>query len=81
MNLLQFHLKWSQQRMKQIANWKRSDKTFEVGDLMYLRLQPYRKHIMRKLQNQKLSPKFFGPFSMEAKVGSIPYKLALPTSS
>lgn len=32
---------------------------------------------MRKLKNQKLSPEFFGPFSVEAKVGTIAYKLAL----
>ncbi|KAG8485932.1 hypothetical protein CXB51_019279 [Gossypium anomalum] len=40
--LLQFYLKKAQTRMKQFADKHRSEKSFQVGDLVYLRLQPYR---------------------------------------
>lgn len=32
----------AQRIMKQLANKKRSDKVFDVGDLVYLKLQPYK---------------------------------------
>ncbi|KAA3477031.1 BSD domain-containing protein 1-A-like [Gossypium australe] len=67
--------------MKQIANRKSSNTTFIVGDLVYLKLYPYRKLTGRKLRNLKLSIKYFRPFPMEVKIGSISYKLALLAGS
>ncbi|KAK8304271.1 hypothetical protein V6Z12_D04G210300 [Gossypium hirsutum] len=79
--LLQFHLKRSQERVKQMADRSRFEGEFTVGDLVYLKLQPYRQHTVRKLRNQKLSPKYVGPFPVEAKIDVIAYKLVLPTGS
>ncbi|XP_017644297.1 uncharacterized protein LOC108484927 [Gossypium arboreum] len=76
--LLRFHLKRTQERMKQMVDRKRSDREFQVGDLVYPRLQPYRQHSMRKIKNQKLSPKYFEPYLVEAKVGKVAYRLQLP---
>ncbi|KAA3452528.1 BSD domain-containing protein 1-A-like [Gossypium australe] len=42
--LLQFHLKRAQNRMKHFVDCIRSDRTFQVGNLVYLKLQPYRQH-------------------------------------
>lgn len=39
--LLQFHLKRAKNRMKQFADKRRSERSFQLGDLVYLRLQPY----------------------------------------
>ena len=40
-DLVKHHLSCSQQRMKHQANKHRREKVFAIGDLVYLRLQPY----------------------------------------
>ncbi|XP_016700231.1 uncharacterized protein [Gossypium hirsutum] len=79
--LLQFHLKRSQERMKQMIDRRRSEREFTVGNLVYLKLQPYIQHTMRNIRNQKLFPKYVGPFPVEAKTGIGAYKLLFPIRS
>ncbi|KAA3469278.1 Retrotransposable element Tf2 [Gossypium australe] len=79
--VLKFHLTRAQDRMKQIADKRWSERDFQVGDLVYLKLQPYRQHSLRKFKNQKLAPLYFGPFPVEACVGEVTYKLLLPPSA
>ncbi|KAA3469442.1 polyprotein [Gossypium australe] len=40
-----------------------------------------KQHSLQKLRNQKLSPKYFGPYPVEAKVGEVPYKWKLPVGA
>nr|GEU49498.1 ribonuclease III domain-containing protein [Tanacetum cinerariifolium] len=75
--LLKFNLKKAQDRMKSQAD-KRSDRSFEVNDWVYLKLQPYRQLTVRQ---HKFSSKFFGPFQVLAKVGKVAYKLKLPDNA
>ena len=42
LKLIKFHLQRAQNRMKQKADKKRLDKNFELHDLVYVKLQPYR---------------------------------------
>ncbi|GMI64849.1 hypothetical protein HRI_000154200 [Hibiscus trionum] len=63
------------------ADKNRSDREFVVRDLVYLKLQPYRQQSVQSRHNQKLAPKWFGPFLVEAKVGKVAYKLKLPVGS
>lgn len=80
--MLKFHLQRAKDKMKLMAD-RRSDRTFEIGDLMYLKLQPYRHHTIRekKKRNPKLAPNFFGSFPVEARVGKVTYRLTLPPGS
>jgi len=64
--------------MKQQANKNRSEREFSVGDMVYLKLQPYVQAIVAPRSNQKLSFWFYGPFRVLARVGKVAYKLELP---
>lgn len=48
---------------------------------MYLKLQPYKETIVRHVLNQKLGPKYFGPFVVNANIGQGAYRLKLPEGS
>lgn len=66
--------------MKKIDDRKRSDREFAVGDFLYVKLQPYRQHLLKWFRNQKSSPRYFGTFPMEAGVVNVAYKLTLPAT-
>jgi hypothetical protein len=52
-----------------------------VGDLVFLKLQPYIQSSLAPRSNQKLAFKFFGPYTVIQKVGLVAYMLDLPTTS
>jgi hypothetical protein len=79
--LLKQHLLCAQARMKKQADKHRSERTFEVGESVYLKLQPYIQTSVSNRSNNKLSFKFFGPYEILQKVGSVTYKLKLPDGS
>ncbi|GJV38796.1 hypothetical protein Tco_1417236 [Tanacetum coccineum] len=64
--------------MKVVADKRRSEREFVVNDWVYLKLQPYRQHTLRKHKQHKLTQKYYGPFRIIAKMGKVAYKLELP---
>jgi hypothetical protein len=67
--------------MKKAADKNRSERNFEVGDHVFVKLQPYVQSSLAPRANQKLAFRFFGPFPIVSKIGTVAYKLPLPPSS
>ena len=59
----------------------RVERQFEVGDLVYLRLQPYRQCTLKQKGAEKLKPRFYGPYRVTRRIGEVAYELELPTGS
>lgn len=78
---VQQHLLRAQQRMKAQADKHRTERSFEVGEFVFLKLQPYLQSSVAPRANHKLAFKFYGPFQILARVGEVAYELALPASS
>lgn len=73
---LKDNLHKAQERMTYYADQRRFEKEFLVGDLVYLKLQPYRQSSIALGKNLKLSSKYYGPFKILTKI-----KLDLPPES
>ena len=78
--IIKQHLLRAQQRMKVQADKGRSERQFEVGSLVYLKLQPYIQTSVPPRSNQKLAFRFYVPFKILKRIGNIAYHLDLPES-
>ena len=67
--------------MKVMADQKRSNLQFQVGDMVLLKLQPYTQSSIANRPFPKLSFKYFGPYKVLEKVGEVAYRLELPNDS
>lgn len=67
--------------MKKAADRHRRDVHFDVGDWVYLKLQPYHLRSIAKRPNEKLSPRFYSPFQVAAKIRQVAYHLQLPSDA
>ncbi|KAD1118208.1 hypothetical protein E3N88_43279 [Mikania micrantha] len=81
LSLLKTNLLKAQHRMKLAADKTRRDLQFQVGDWVYVKLQPYRQGSLRLQIHYKLGRRYFGPYPVLARVGPVAYKLALPDSA
>lgn len=79
--LIQLQLHRAQQRMKAQADKHRVEKEFQVGDMVYMKLQPYVQSTVAARSNKKLSFRFYGPYKIMERVGLVAYKLQLPPGS
>ena len=61
--------------MKAQANKGHRDVSFEVGDMVLLKLRPYCHNCLVLGANEKLSPHFYGTFKILEKIGSVAYRL------
>ncbi|XP_075645875.1 uncharacterized protein LOC142617069 [Castanea sativa] len=81
LDTLKTHLVATQARMKFQADKNRQDRSFEVRDWVFLRLQTYRQQSLASKGRWKLSPMYFGLFQVLQKIGPVSYKLDLQPES
>jgi hypothetical protein len=82
LQILKDNLTMAQNHMKQQADQHCGERIFEVEDWVFLRLQPYKQMSLKQAKkDNKLSPKYYGPFKVLQRIGTMTYKLEFPTSS
>ncbi|KAI3685830.1 hypothetical protein L6452_35090 [Arctium lappa] len=70
-------MKVAQDRQKSYADCRRRPIEFSVGDLVMLKVSPW-KGVLRFKKHGKLSPRFIGPFKILERIGKQAYRLELP---
>jgi hypothetical protein len=71
-----------QNRIKQQADQHCTERKFEVGDWVFINLQPYKQiSLKKKNKDNKLAPQNYGPYKVLERIGSMAYKLEFPPSS
>ncbi|KAH9313807.1 hypothetical protein KI387_022434 [Taxus chinensis] len=78
---LKDNMQQAQNQQKVYVDRHMSERSFEVGDMVFLRLQPYRQSTLKKSGAEKLNPRFYGQYRMVRRVGQVAYELELPSES
>ena len=82
LQLLKDNLNFAHNWMKQHAEQHHNKRSFDVGNWVFLKLQPYKQMSLKKAKkDSKLSPKYYGPYKVLQNIGTMAYKLELPSSS
>jgi hypothetical protein len=64
-------------RQKSYVDAHRTDRSYEVGDQVFIRISP-NKSTIRIRKGTNFSPQFIGPFRIQEKIGPVAYRLVLP---
>lgn len=75
--IIRERMKAAQDRQKSYADKRRRPIEFTVGDMVMLKVSPW-KGIIRFGKQGKLSPRFVGPFKITERIGKQAYRLELP---
>ncbi|XP_010230065.1 uncharacterized protein LOC104582310 [Brachypodium distachyon] len=78
LQIIKDNLLKAQHRVKYYADKNRVERTLNVGDMVYLKIQPYRHTSLSLHRSLKLHSRYYGPFKVLEKIGELAYKLLLP---
>jgi hypothetical protein len=67
--------------MKQQADKHRTEREFELGDWVFVRLQPYKQLSLKQQGKNKLAPRFYEPYQVNKKISQVVYRVDLPDKS
>ena len=76
-DLIRHEIKAAQDRQKAYADSKRSDRIFNEGDMVFLRVRPKRSSLSLG-KYKKLSARYCGPYAVIKRVNNQAYELLLP---
>ena len=65
-------------RQKGYADNRRKPLEFQVGDRVLLKVSPW-KGVVRFIKRGKLAPRYIGPFEIIERIGTVAYRLNLPS--
>jgi hypothetical protein len=71
----------AQGKMKQQADKKRCDKSFEIGEWVFVKLRAHRQQSVVSRINAKLAARYYGPYPEVERIGAVAYKIKLPEGS
>lgn len=71
----------AQRWMKLKEDISRRDVDFQVGEHVYMKLQPYKQQSLAKRSCAKLLTRYYWPLLVVQRVGTVTYKLPLPATS
>ena len=70
-------MKEAQDRQKSCAdNWRRPLE-FQIGDMVFLKVAPW-KHVIRFRMKGKLAPRYIEPYKIIEIIGTVAYRILLP---
>ncbi|KAM2704882.1 hypothetical protein EV1_034157 [Malus domestica] len=75
--VIKSNLKAAQDRQKSLADRHATDRVYDVGNLVFLKLSPWR-GIVWFGKKDKLSPRYIGPYEITKRIGEVPCRLELP---
>ncbi|CAN6685551.1 unnamed protein product [Malus baccata var. baccata] len=75
--VIKSNLKAAQDRHKSLADRHATDRVYDVGDWVFLKLSPWR-GVVRFGKRGKLSPRYIGPYEITERIGEVAYRLELP---
>ena len=77
LQIIKDNMKTAQSRQKTYADRRRRPLEFQVGDMVFLRVSPW-KGVLRFGKKGKLALRYIGPYPITERVGVIAYRLELP---
>jgi hypothetical protein len=78
---LRNQLQRAQEKMKNQADKKRVDRSFMVGEWVFVKLRAHRQQLVVTRIHAKLAARYYGPYPILARIGAVAYKLKLPPGS